>query len=74
MNSFKLPSSTKKSVRSSTENSMANRESKEDNVIERNPNFINELKELMFCFDDKENPDTESIELLQYSNYFTCCL
>ena len=66
MKSFLVPNSTMKSVRSSTENnSTYNRENRDDNNIEGNPNFTNELKSLMYGFGDKENPDPESIELLQ---------
>ena len=54
--------STKRSKTSSTENNSA-RENGEDNF--EGINFTNELKGLMYGFGDKENPDSESAELLQ---------
>ena len=50
---------------SSTENSVNHRDNGDDNNIEGNLNFTNELKGLMYGFGDKENPDNESAELLQ---------
>ena len=57
--------STIRSKISSNENSVNHRDNGDDNNIEGNLNFTNELKGLMYGFGDKENPDNESAELLQ---------
>ena len=54
--------SMRRSKISSKENkSVQNKEGEEEGTI----NFTNELKGLMYGFGDVENPDPESIELLQ---------
>ena len=55
----------KSKISSIDNNSSHHRENGEDNGMESNLNFTNELKGLMYGFGDKETPDRESAELLQ---------
>ena len=55
--------SMRKSKMSSVDNSSAHH--KEGEEVEVNINFTNELKGIMYGFGDVENPDQESVELLQ---------
>ena len=58
-------STIRSKVSSNDNNSVNNRDNGDDNGIEGNLNFTNELKGLMYGFGDKENPDSETAELLQ---------
>ena len=50
---------------SSNDNNSIKIRDNDDNNFEGNLNFTNELKGLMYGFGDKENPDSETAELLQ---------